>query len=199
VEANVAERVSLPLVTDQDLEHWLTYERGMLHRMLDKGNVMDLCCNLRDARAEIARLKAEIGRWAEDCRSRDERIQRLVDGAVALKAARRALVEWAVVAGMKAQTHYRGQGYAAIAVRVLAQARGREGTEAVEGEAMLLIESAEYKAKQAIDRVEQAEKVVRLLSDDGNVVSAVVELNALRAFKRTVDEALNSGDGSYRP
>lgn len=25
------------------------------------------------------------------------------------------------------------------------------------------------------------------------------ELNGLRAFKRSVDEALNSGDGSYRP
>jgi len=33
-----------------------------------------------------------------------------------------------------------------------------------------------------------------LVSDD-----VTLELESLRAFKRSVDEALNSGDGTYRP
>jgi hypothetical protein len=47
-----------------------------------------LALDLRDARAEIAALKAERDVFAEDCRTRDERIQRLVDGAATLKAER---------------------------------------------------------------------------------------------------------------
>jgi hypothetical protein len=33
----------------------------------------------------------------------------------------------------------------------------------------------------------------------GRLDALVIELEGLQGFKRSVDEALNSGDGSYRP
>lgn len=51
----------------------------------------------------------------------------------------------------------------------------------------------DYDAKMVI---KDNEGIERCLSC---VCKALRELNGLRAFKRNVDEALNSGDGVYRP
>lgn len=43
------------------------------------------------------------------------------------------------------------------------------------------------------------EQIEEMLKDRRTVAKLLAEIKGLRAFKASVDEALNTGDGSYRP
>lgn len=63
---------------------------------------------------------------------------------------------------------------------------------------------AEAKVVALANRLEEAERDVQTITSDYQEASTALnilaeEVESLRAFKRSVDDALNSGDGVYRP